>query len=462
MKNDLPQVFRRLRAADLLKTAICILGLFSISTVSIADDFETAKLKNWHQWRGPNATGSAPFGKPPLKWDDKTNIKWKTAIPGVGSSTPIVWGNRIFLLSTVKTNRVDSKKPKPENQPRRFWGIKFPNRFHKFYVVCVNRQNGLILWKTKVRESVPHEGTHPYNDFASGSPVTNGKFLYASFGSNGVYCLDMQGKVLWKRDLGKMKTRRSYGEGTSPALYKNRLVVNFDHEGDSFIEVLDATTGKTVWKKERDEPTSWATPLVVEHHGVAQIITNAKNFTRSYDLNSGKLLWQCPGQTLNSIPSPIHQNDVVFCMSGYRGNAAFAIPLSKRGKLSATNDPRWTYNKDTPYVSSPLLYQNTLYFTKALSGIMTAIDSRTGAVQIPRTRLPELETVYASPVAAGDRVYFTSRKGTTLVIAHRGEFKPLAINKIHDPMDASPAIVGNQIFLRGQKFLYCIEELTTK
>lgn len=423
---------------------------------SIVSDIDPKGIA-WHQWRGPEANGVSRTAKPPVEWSEDRNIKWKAAIEGKGNASPIVWGDKVFLLTAINTGRVDPKLPKPEDQPKRVFGIKHPNTFYKFEVVCLDGNSGKELWRQTASEHVPHEGTHNDADFASASPTTDGKRLYCWFGSAGFYCYDLNGKKLWERDLGKAYVGASLGEGCSPVVHKGRVVIVRDHARQSTIEVLDATTGDTLWKKDRDEPNAWATPRVIEHGGKTQVITAASKMVRSYDLDSGSIIWQCRGLTGNVTPCPVVEGNVVYCMSGYQGYSLLALPLDAEGDISGSDSIIWSIEKGTPYVPSPVLYDGLLYFTQSNQGILTAVDSESGDTIIERSRLPGLSNIYSSPVGADGRVYFTGRNGTTLVIKHSGELEVLATNKLDDEFNTSPAIVGTQLLLRGRKSLYCIE-----
>lgn len=410
---------------------------------------------NWPQWRGPFANGMAPGGDPPVKWDAQTNIKWKTAIPGKGSSTPIIWGDRIFLLTAVDTG----KQAAPADLVKAEGGFdrktSAPTTYHEFVVLCLDRKDGKVLWQQTAAKQVPHEGRHPTHSYAAFSPTTDGKYLYASFGSRGVYCYDLDGKFQWKRDFGRMNTRYGWGEGASPALHGETLIVPWDQEKNSFVAALDARTGETRWKVDRDEPTSWATPLVVEHQGRTQVILNGTNKVRSYDLATGAVIWQCGGQTINAIPSPLRFGDSVICVSGYRGAFGCAVPLDAKGDV--TGKVLWKTARGTPYVPSPLLAGDRLYFTALNSAALTILNAKTGETVLGGERLPGLGTLYASPVCAGDRIYLPDRDGTTLVFKKSDKLEVLATNRLDDPIDASPAVIGKQLFLRGEKYLYCIE-----
>ena len=413
---------------------------------------------NWHQWRGPNATGVSTTANPPIEWSEDQNVKWKVAIDGQGTSTPIVWNDRVFLLTAIDTGVKDPSIPDPEDQPKtNFFDIKRPNAQYAFVVLCLDRRTGREVWRQVATTKIPHEGAHNDNDFASASPTTDGKYLYCWFGSAGLFCYDLDGKKLWERDLGEAKVGSSLGEGCSPVLHGGKLVIVRDHAGPSTIEVLDARTGNTLWKRQRDEDNAWATPRVIEHSGKSQIITAASGFVRSYDLESGEVIWKCSGLTGNVIPCPLVDGDYVICMSGYQGYSAMAIPMTETGDISGSEKIRWTTDRDTPYIPSPLLYDGLLYFNKSNQSIWTCLDSKTGEVLFGPERIGQLSNVYASPVGASGRVYMVGRGGSTLVLKRSRQLQLIATNQLDERFDASPAMAGNQLFLRGAKSLYCIE-----
>ncbi len=415
---------------------------------------------NWHHWRGPEVTGVSRTANPPLEWSEERNIKWKVAVEGQGNATPIVWDDKVFVLTAINTGRIDSALPKPEDQPDRVFGIKHPNTFYKFAVVCLDRNTGDEIWRQTSSEHVPHEGTHQDADFASASPTTDGKRLYCWFGSAGLYCYDLDGKKLWQRDLGKAYIGASLGEGCSPVIHNDRLIIVRDQARQSTIEVLNAADGDTVWKKDRDEPNAWATPRVIEFEGTTQVITTASNRIRSYDLATGDIIWQCKGLTGNCTPCPVIDGQLVLCMSGYEGHSLLAIPLSSKGHISESDSIAWTRDKGTPYVPSPVLYDGLLYHTQSNQGILTVVDAQTGGTVLDRTRLPGISNLYSSPIAAAGRVYFTGRNGATVVLKRSDALEVLASNKLEDEINASPAVAGMQLFLRGRKWLYCIEDIT--
>jgi outer membrane protein assembly factor BamB len=409
----------------------------------------------WPYWRGPLTTGAAPHGDPPVTWDEKTNIRWKAEIPGRGSSTPVVWGDCVFVATALDTGRAAKAEDLPKIDPKVERKTKAPTTYHRFVLICYDRATGKPRWERVAAERVPHEGHHPSHSYAAGSPTTDGKHVWVSFGSWGVYCYDFAGQLQWQRDLGLMNTRLAWGEASTPVLHGDNLVLNWDQEVNSRLIVLDAHTGKTRWETARDEPTTWNTPLVVEHKGKGQVIVNGTNKVRAYDLATGKQLWQCGGQTLNAIPSAVALGDVAYIMSGYRGSAAVAVSLDASGDV--TDKVLWKYGKGTPYVPSPLLVDGKLYFTQSNDNLFTCLDAKTGKPYFEQVRLAGVGSFYASPVAAGGRIYLVDRDGTTLVLKQGTRVEVLATNPLDDEIDGSPVVVGRQLFLRGHKYLYCIE-----
>ena len=431
-------------------------------------------LQNWPQWRGPLANGVAPQADPPLQWSDSSNIKWKVALPGSGTATPIVWENRVFLLTAIPTGRKVESPPTadaPAATPpgtggqgqrrgggRGFGGGARPTEVYQFVVLCLDRQTGKTLWQKVATEEVPHEGHHQDHGFASASPVTDGKLVLAYFGSRGLHCYDLEGNFKWKQDFGDLQTLLSFGEGCSPALHGDTVVVKWDHEGEDFIVALDKNTGKELWRRTRDEATSWSTPLVVVHEGKPQVIATATKKTISYDLATGEPVWEGPPLTRNVIPSPVSANGVVYTISGFSGNALHAIKLGRTGDVSGTDALLWSHNRSTPYVPSPLLYDDYLYFLASNNGILTCFDVKAGKPHYAEERLTGLSGVYASPVGARDRVYLLGRDGTCLVLKKGPALEILATNKLGEGTDASMALVGKEIFVRGRQNLYCIAE----
>ncbi|REK07881.1 MAG: hypothetical protein DWQ37_20980 [Planctomycetota bacterium] len=441
-----------------MRTTLFLALVCCFPLAAVADDFEQAKLHNWHQWRGPLANGFAPEADPPTEWSGEQNVKWKVPVPGQGESTPIVWDDRIFITTAIETDREEEQPPAeeaeaPGGNPFR---IERPTHYYKFVVQCYDRGDGKLRWEKVVTEAVPHEGHHKDHGYASPSPTTDGKHVWASFGSRGLYCFTVDGEPVWSRDLGDLHMYRFFGEATSPVLEGDTLLVNWDHEGDSFLYALDAHSGKTKWQTPREPGSSWSTPLVVEYDGSKQVVVNSNKKARGYDFETGDVLWECGGQTLAIIPCPVAYDGKVFLMSGYPQSALVAVPLDARGDITGTDEVAWSRSSDTPYCPSPVLVDGNLWFNKSNSAILTVLDAKTGDPVIEKQRLPDIRNVYASPVAAAGKIFFTDRDGTTLVLANASEVKPLATNDLGDSVDASPALVGEEVILRSKTHLYCV------
>ena len=414
---------------------------------------------NWAQWRGPYETGVASGGNPPVEWSETSHVKWKSEIPGIGHATPIIWGDQIILLSAVQTDRRAEPEKTGENQEGQDWmNPKSTDFIHRFEVISVDRTTGRILWETTVREEVPYSATHEFGSWASNSPVTDGEHIYAYFGSHGLYCLNFKGDILWERDLGRMEKRMNFGEGSSPVLYGNKLFVLRDHEGQSNLLALDKGSGETLWKVDRDEISSWSSPLIIEFGGSAQLVTSASGLVRSYDPETGKVLWSCAGMTSNVIPSPVYADGIVYLMSGYRGNAILAIDLSRAsGDISGSDAIVWKYGENTtPYTPCPVLMDGKLWFLKANNGFLTCLDASDGTAYYANEKLEGIRNIFTSPVAVAGRLYIVGTNGVSYVVQAGQEFRILAENTLEDSFYASPVILGNDLFIRGVHALYCI------
>ncbi|MHB9028620.1 MAG: outer membrane protein assembly factor BamB family protein [Candidatus Latescibacterota bacterium] len=418
--------------------------------VAWAAERETGPAHSWPQWRGPLGTGEAPDADPPIRWDEKTNIRWKVPLPGLSHATPVVWKDRIFVLAAVPASSRISRTAGMFDTYR----TSTPFRYE---VLAYRRNDGRLLWRRTTKVAAPHEGIHEDASWASCSPGTAGEHVIATFGSRGVHCYDMDGNLQWQRDFGEMRIRYQYGESTSPVLSGDRLVIQWDSEARSFLAVLDKRTGKELWRKDRSDGTSWATPLVVEHRGKKQVIVVAIRRVQSYDLDTGAVLWETRDMTAGPIPSPVAGDGIVYLMGAYQESILQAISLDKaRGNAAASDAILWELDRDTSYVSSPLLYGGSLYFLKQYQNILSCFDAKTGKEHYARKRLDGLTQVYSSPVAAKGRIYIAGRNGATIVLRHGPKFEALATNVLDDRFDASPVIVGRELFLRGHENLYCI------
>ncbi|MGQ0737313.1 MAG: outer membrane protein assembly factor BamB family protein [Acidobacteriota bacterium] len=397
--------------------------------------------------------GRLEAADPPLEWSETKNIRWKVEVPGRGASSPVVWGNRLFLLTAVPIGVTATEA----HQPR---GGVAPRIAHTFRVLAINRADGTLAWERIARQEVPHEASHQDNGtWASSSAVTDGEHLIASFESRGVFCYDLNGTLVWQKDLGDKSMRNEFGEGSTPALHGNTVVVVWDHyvPGESFVVALDKRTGHEIWRVKRDEIDTWATPLVVEHDGGAQVVVSGMNRLRSYDLATGAVVWETEGLTMNPIPSPVSADGMVFATSGFRGNSLKAIRLAgAKGDITGTPNLVWTLNRDTPYVPSPLLYDGILYILKTNNGLLSAFDAATGQPHYQVQRLEQAPNVFASPVGAAGRVYVAGRDGTTVVLRHGPKLEVLSHNTLEDRFDASPALVDRELYLRGYRYLYAI------
>lgn len=422
-------------------------------------------------------------------------MRWKVKVPGRGSASPIVWENRVFVTTALpagQTTRAPGSGETPEARGRGSGGsptrggggfprAEQPTEPYQFILLCLDRQTGRTLWQKVVREEVPHEGHHVSDGtFASASPLTDGQRVFAFFGSRGLHAFDLEGNLKWQKDFGRMRIKMSFGEGASPALIGNRLIVNWDHEGEDFIAAFDPETGRELWRTARDEETSWATPLGVRHEDKLRVVTSATRRIRSYDLDSGQLLWECAGMTANVIPTPVAADGLVYALSGFRGSALLAIRPGRSGEtpearasgsgqtpearaggsrdLTGSDAIAWSHKRSTPYVPSPLLHEGRLYFLSGNNAALSCFEAGPGRALFEAERLEGLSGVYASPVAAAGRVYILGRNGVAAVLKASGQLEVLTTNRLDDRFDASPALAGRDLFLRGRENLYCLAE----
>jgi outer membrane protein assembly factor BamB len=402
----------------------------------------------------------APDADPPLEWSEGKNVRLKIPVPGRGLSSPVVWGDRVFLMTVVPVDEeayADSLQAAADKLERREWPPAVEPVEQRFVVLALSRKDGSVLWERTAAKRVPHEPHYVDSSWSAASPLTDGKRVIAHFGSNGTYAYDLDGKPLWEVDLGDMQTRRQFGEGSSPALYGDTLVINWDHEGDSFIVALDVRTGKEKWKAERPgEVTSWSTPLIVEHGDRRQVVVSATGHSRGYDLASGRELWRLSGMTVNTIPTALHLDGVVYLTSGYRGTMLQAVDLGRAsGDLESSEAVLWTHDRDTPYVPTPVIYGGRIYFVKHFKNILSCLDAKTGKPHYTE-RLPGMGSIWSSPVAAAGRIYLFDRTGHAVVLKDGPTLEVLAGNDLAEGADATPALVDGEIWLRTTGHLYCI------
>ena len=461
----------------MLIASACLMFLLAILVSPLTKPVAsgTGTETSWPRWRGPQDNGVAASDAP-LQWDTSGNVKWKKTIPGKGHSTPIIWGDKIFLTTAIPTKAVGTsaqstasiEPPAPPRDRRRGGpGRKGRGRRpqmalveHSFELICLDRMSGKTLWQKTAVVETPHEGFHHrYGSFASNSPVTDGHHVFALFGSRGMYAYDLEGNLAWKMDLGvKLKMRNAFGEGTATVLHQDTLVLNSDHEGDSFILALDKRTGKELWRQSRDERSTWAPPLVVEYGGRAEAIVTGANRVRSYDLKSGELIWECGGLGSNPVPAPVRYGDTVIVMTGHREPNLLAIRLGRKGDLTDSDAIAWTNQRGNSYSCSPVLHGNLLYMLTD-RGMISCLNAKTGEPYYSQQRLPNPYQFKASPVAARGKLYLASEQGDVIVLKMGEEYEVLQINSMPDHFFiSSPIVVDNELFLRSQDTLYCIAE----
>ena len=445
--SEVVRVGRRWGCVERL-LGICLGGLVGMQ-LSAGEAF-------WPAWRGPHGNGSSLTAKPPMEWSEEKNVAWKVAVPGKGHATPILWGNRVILSSAIPVG--ERREPVRNLAPGAH--DNFPvDQTHRFVVTAFQLSDGRLLWETEVAREFPHEGGHFTGSLASHSPLTDGQRIYAFFGTRGLHALTMDGKQEWQRDFGRMETRHAHGEGSSPALHNEILIINWDHEKQSKIHALKADSGEEIWSVERDEMTSWSTPLIVPNENRYQVIVSATKRVRAYDLESGTLVWECSGLARNVVASPVYHNGLVIVGNSYDKQAMMAIRIrGAQGDVSRTDSVVWSLNRMTPYVPSPLVYDGVLYFLRHNQAVLSCLDPMTGDSIRGPYRLAGLREIFASPVAADARVYVAGRSGATLVFSHEPQPRALQVNRLSDRFSASPALSGKSLILRGEKFLYCLRE----
>ena len=370
---------------------------------------------------------------------------------GSGNSTPNVWGDKIILTTAIPTGRTVEPRGKDSA------GVTRPVESHQLMVLAYDLETGEEIWKTEVSEAVPHSVHHQTGSFASASTVTDGQKIFAFFGSLGLYGLDMDGNQLWKYELPVMETLSNFGEGASPVLHQNTLIIPWDGEGQSFVAGVDASTGKEIWKTMRETDSSWSTPLIVKDGDKHVAVVSGSTHTRAYDVQSGEEIWSCGGMSSNPTSSPVANDNVVFVGNSFRGNVIQAIDFQgATGDLTQTPKLLWTHQESASYVPTPVVVDGKLYFLRGSRGILNCVDIETGEPVNPGKRIG-LKNIHASPLVAANRIYISSREGDTVVIDPGQDCKILASNHLDDEFDASPVTIGDSLILRGRKNLYRIQ-----
>jgi outer membrane protein assembly factor BamB len=419
---------------------------------------------NWPALRGPDASGIADGQHPPLTWDVKagTNVQWKTPIPGLGHSSPIVWGDRVFVTTAL------SGDPDPKVRTGNYGDVGSVNDVskHVWQVLCLQRATGKILWTRTAFEGVPKIRRHLKGSQANCTPATDGKRVVACFGPEGLYCYDFQGKLLWKRDLSSidssfaMDQQYEWGFGSSPIIYDGLVILQCDLSKDSFIAAYSLEDGSRVWSTARDEIPSWSSPVVWRNSRRAELVTNAAQYARGYDPATGKELWRLAKKSEVTIPMPVVGRDLVYVTSGNRPiQPIFAIRPGASGDVSLQpNEDRnthvaWSKLRGGPYMTTPIAYGKYLYVCSN-AGILTCYLADTGK-EVYKERLGGVSYT-ASPVAADGRLYFASEQGEVRVVKAGPNFELLVVNELGDPCMATPAISGGTLFVRSQHFLFAL------
>ncbi len=437
--------------------AICLTASFQCLAQS------RSQSSNWPQWRGPQSSGVSEDKNLPDEWSVDKNVIWKTEIPGRGHSSPVVWGDRIFLTTSIEGEIVPGAKAVHHVRKGETWvhpDSVAGNRKHTLKVLCLDRDSGKTLWERVAYEGAVYDDRHRKNSYASSTPVTDGKFVYAFFEAEGLYCYDFSGKLIWKTSLGKI-AKMGMGPGTSPALHGNLLFLQCDNEDGgpdmSFIAAVDKRTGREVWRAKRDHRKTHATPLVVRAGKRDELIASGAESVVAYDPATGRELWRCDGVKGHAIPSAVAGHDMVFVSAGYPSKRAMGIKLGGSGDLTGTPNVVWSYDKGTAYVTSPILYGDYVYLVSD-KGILTCIEARTGVIKYEGGRPPVPASFSASAVAFDGKIFLTSEDGDTFVIKAGPSHEVIRANSLGEVILASPAISQGRIFIRGAKHLYCIGE----
>ena len=412
----------------------------------------------WPAFRGDGSGVSAETDLPTV-WSSTENVVWKSAIVGRGSSSPIVWGNRIFLTTAVEGSEVpDAEAPEHMIGGRPFLHPESlgANREHTFQVIALDATDGTVIWNRTAHVGTPYDNRHSGGSFASPTAVTDGEHVYAYFGAQGVYAYDFDGELLWQADIGKISAF-GVGVGTSPVLFENLLIIQADRgEGeDSAIVALSKATGEEVWRRRRPIEASWSTPVLTEWNGRLELITNGNELAISYDPASGEELWRAKGVESNAIHLPLVGGGLVIMTSGYPKKVIKAIHLGADGELDEADHLAWSYAKGTAYVPSNLLYDGLLYLLSD-NGVLTCLDAATGEVIYEGGRMPTPQRYMASPVAFDGKILIVSADGDVFVVKAGREFEVLRTNSIAEPISTTPALSGGRIYIRGEQHLYAI------
>jgi outer membrane protein assembly factor BamB len=434
-------------------TALCLCPMFIFA----------APKNNWAQFRGPGALGVSSNPGLPEKWSPTENVLWKQEIPGRGWSSPVVWGNRIFLTTAMNEGKTEEPK-----KGLYFGGERKATRdTHHWKVLCMDLESGKVLWEKLARKGKPQGSIHIKNSYATETPVTDGERVYAYFGNHGLYCYTMDGDLLWSKDWPARKTRHGWGLAASPVLYRDRLYVVNDNDEQSFLVALDTRTGREIWRKKRDEKSNWATPYIWENELRTEIITSGTQKVRAYDLD-GNELYRLGGNSSITIATPYSQFGLLYITSGYVGDRKkpiFAIRPGASGDISLPSGRNssefvaWCQRRAGPYNPSTIVYGDLLYVLLD-RGIAACYEARTGKVAYDPVRLPDGRAFTSSPWAYNGKVFYLNEFGTTYVLEAGRKFKLSHTNKLlaDDMCMATPAIAGDKLIIRTDSRVYCFRK----
>jgi outer membrane protein assembly factor BamB len=414
---------------------------------------------SWPQWRGPGSQGISSETGLPVEWSPTKNVRWKTEIPGRGHSSPIVWGSRVFLTTAIEGELVPGAQAvKHMDEGKEFKHPDAMGADHKqtLKVLCLEADTGKLLWERTAWEGTPYDSRHKRASFASQTPVTDGERVYAFFGAQGLYAYDYDGTLVFKVGVGALPNM-GVGDGTSPVLWKDNLILLCDEDtGEkSFVAAFDKRTGREVWRTPRKVQVNWSTPIVVNASGHDELVAGGYETITAYDPATGKELWRSKGLESNAVPTPVAAGDIVVLTSGSPNKVAVAIRSGGTGDITDTPRVLWKYAKGTAYVPSPLFYGDYVYLMTD-KGLITCLDAKTGEVKYEGARVPVPATFMASPVAYEGKILLPSEDGDTFIIKAGPVHEVLRTNSVGEPIYASPAISQGRIFIRGANHLFCI------
>jgi outer membrane protein assembly factor BamB len=433
------------------------LRTFSFAVAVIAAVASAAELaaENWPQWRGPGGQGISSETQVPTSWAPDRNVAWKSALPGSGHSSPIVWGDRVFVTAVVEGEVVPGAKAVPhtmDGKPFVHPDTIAEDKKHTFRVLALDANSGKVLWDQVAYEGTVYDGRHRRSSFAGPTPVTDGTMVYAYFGPEGLYAYDYSGKLIWKA-VDKFPTL-GLGTGTSPVLYRDLVIIQRDEDNgeNSAIVGYDKATGKEVWRTKRAVQISWGTPVLVEAGGRTELVTNGTESIIAYDPATGKQLWRTAGVQSNAIHTPLVGRGLVIVTAGFPVKKVIAI---RPGAVPDEKRVAWEYAKGTGYVLSNILYGEYLYLLTD-NGIVTCLQADTGEVKYEGGRVPVPARFMGSPVAFAGHIAMTSEDGDTYLLKAGSVHHIVGTNSVGEPVYSSPAIANGRIYIRGEKYLYAI------